>query len=71
MRQYDTANGIQIFKYNNFYVDTLKRYDPKDNTNLDAFENGKTGYPFIDSGIRQLKREGWIPHIVRSSLACP
>ena len=31
---------------------------------------GRTGYPFIDAGIKQLYTEGWIHHIVRNALAC-
>jgi len=36
---------------------------------LDAFLDGKTGYPFIDAGVLQLKKEGWTHHIVRNALA--
>jgi len=40
--------------------------------NDDLFEkwkNGKTGYPFIDAGLRQLREEGWIHHSVRNAIA--
>ena len=36
---------------------------------LSQFESGKTGFPFIDSGIRQLKKEGWVHHIIRNALS--
>ena len=36
---------------------------------LSAFEEGKTGFPLIDAGIRQMKQEGWIHHIVRNALS--
>eukprot|EP00090_Calanus_glacialis_P015078 TRINITY_DN23945_c0_g1_i1.p1 TRINITY_DN23945_c0_g1~~TRINITY_DN23945_c0_g1_i1.p1 ORF type:complete len:557 (-),score=96.24 TRINITY_DN23945_c0_g1_i1:131-1714(-) len=36
---------------------------------LNLFLAGKTGFPFIDAGIRQLKKEGWIHHIMRNTLA--
>ena len=42
-------------------------YENEDDLNL--FLEGKTGYPFIDAGIRQLKREGWVHHIIRNALS--
>ena len=42
-------------------------YDNKDH--LKAFLSGETGYPFIDAGIRQTKKEGWTHHIVRNALS--
>ena len=36
---------------------------------LEAYLAGNTGYPFIDAGIRQLKKEGWTHHIVRNALS--
>jgi cryptochrome len=36
----------------------------------DAFKNARTGYPYIDAIMTQLKREGWIHHLARHSLAC-
>jgi len=45
-------------------------YPSVGNANLEAFNAGLTGFPFIDAGVRQLKREGWIHHILRNSLAC-
>ena len=38
-------------------------YDNPDQ--LAAFEEGRTGFPLIDAGIRQMKEEGWIHHIIR------
>ena len=32
---------------------------------LAMFEEAKTGYPFIDAGVRQLRTEGWIHHVLR------
>lgn len=37
---------------------------------LAAWTNGKTGYPFIDAIMRQLRQEGWIHHLARHSVAC-
>jgi deoxyribodipyrimidine photolyase len=35
---------------------------------LEKFEEGNTGFPFIDAGVRQLKIEGWIHHILRNAV---
>lgn len=37
---------------------------------IEAWKNGKTGYPFIDAIMRQLKKEGWIHHLGRHAVAC-
>lgn len=35
-----------------------------------AWKYGKTGYPFIDAIMRQLRLEGWIHHLARHAVAC-
>jgi cryptochrome len=35
------------------------------NSNLVAWRNGKTGFPFIDAIMTQLREEGWIHHLAR------
>lgn len=37
---------------------------------LNAWTHGKTGYPFIDAIMRQLRQEGWIHHLARHAVAC-
>lgn len=32
--------------------------------------HGKTGFPWIDAIMRQLRDEGWIHHLARHSVAC-
>jgi len=32
---------------------------------LQRWKDGRTGYPFIDAGMRQLLAEGWIHHTVK------
>ena len=39
------------------------------NKHLEAFLAGETGFPFIDAGVKQLKKEGWTHHIVRNALS--
>ncbi|MFZ9594632.1 MAG: cryptochrome/photolyase family protein [Bdellovibrionia bacterium] len=51
----------------------LKRYENLQwENNLDFFEKwkeGKTGYPIVDAGMRQLKKEGWMHNRVRMIVA--
>lgn len=35
-----------------------------------AWEQGRTGYPFIDAIMNQLRAEGWIHHLARHAVAC-
>lgn len=37
---------------------------------LEAWKMAKTGYPFIDAIMTQLRREGWIHHLARHAVAC-
>lgn len=32
---------------------------------LSAWKEGRTGYPFIDAIMTQLRKEGWIHHLAR------
>lgn len=41
-----------------------------DNAKLTAWEEGRTGYPFIDAAMRQLRRTGWMHHLARHAVAC-
>ena len=37
---------------------------------LQAWKDGRTGYPYIDAIMTQLKETGWIHHLARHSAAC-
>lgn len=37
----------------------------KDTSGLDAWKDGKTGYPVVDAAMRQLKEEGWMHNRAR------
>jgi cryptochrome len=37
---------------------------------LEAWKNARTGYPYIDAIMTQLKKTGWIHHLARHSVAC-
>jgi len=41
----------------------------KDEKRLESYLAGKTGYPFIDAGIEQIKIEGWCHHVVRNAVS--
>ncbi|XP_045488392.1 cryptochrome-1 [Pieris rapae] len=42
----------------------------KNDAYLQAWAEGKTGYPFVDAIMRQLRQEGWIHHLARHMVAC-
>ena len=37
---------------------------------VEAWRNGRTGYPWIDAAMTQLRVEGWIHHLARHAVAC-
>ncbi|KAG8176361.1 hypothetical protein JTE90_020759 [Oedothorax gibbosus] len=37
---------------------------------LEAWTHARTGYPFIDAIMTQLRNEGWIHHLARHAVAC-
>ena len=37
---------------------------------LQAWREGRTGYPWIDAAMTQLREEGWIHHLARHAVAC-
>ena len=41
-----------------------------DEERLAAWEEARTGFPWIDACMMQLKREGWIHHLARHAVAC-
>ena len=41
----------------------------QDSTALSAWQNGQTGYPIVDAGIRQLWKTGWMHNRVRMVVA--
>ncbi|XP_070532664.1 cryptochrome-1-like [Ptychodera flava] len=39
-------------------------------THLKKWQEGETGYPWIDACMKQLKIEGWIHHVSRHAVSC-
>jgi cryptochrome len=37
---------------------------------ISAWSESRTGYPFIDAIMTQLRCEGWIHHLARHAVAC-
>jgi cryptochrome len=44
--------------------------DPEKEIQFQRWAHGKTGFPWIDAIMRQLRTEGWIHHLARHSVAC-
>ena len=38
--------------------------------NILCLFQGTTGFPWIDAVMRQLRIEGWIPHVARQAVGC-
>jgi deoxyribodipyrimidine photo-lyase len=54
----------------NYYKPEFKKmkYD-KPGKKFEAWKSGKTGYPFVDAGMRQLNEEGWMHNRLRMVVA--
>ena len=44
--------------------------DPSAEEYFQRWKHGRTGFPWIDALMRQLKQEGWIHHLGRHAVAC-
>eukprot|EP01036_Dinobryon_divergens_P025809 gene25809-34396_t len=42
----------------------------RDQEKIAAWKEARTGYPFIDAIMTQLRQEGWIHHLARHAVAC-
>ena len=64
--------GSSIENFDKMVGNPVCRQIPWENNQeyLDAWKEGRTGYPFIDAIMTQLKREGWIHHLARHAVAC-
>ena len=68
----ELAQYLEIYALlRNVSISKLKNPIPwhENDKHLEAFRSGKTGFPFIDAGVRQLKKEGWTHHFVRYALS--
>lgn len=60
-----TLNDYYLPKFSMMRYDTGKEAERK----LEAWKAGKTGFPMVDAGMRQLAREGWMHNRVRMIVA--
>ncbi|XP_061820395.1 cryptochrome circadian regulator 5 [Nerophis lumbriciformis] len=67
---YTASVGIPNFnKMEGNPVCTQVDWDANDDY-LAAWREARTGFPFIDAIMTQLRREGWIHHLARHAVAC-
>lgn len=60
-----TATQYLDERFTRMQYDTGGRAD----ANFEAWKSGRTGYPFVDAGMRQLLAEGWMHNRVRMVVA--
>jgi len=58
----DVSNGLVTGEYE--VDDEVKEKE------FQRWREGRTGFPWIDAIMRQLKQEGWIHHLARHAVAC-
>ncbi|WP_343191953.1 deoxyribodipyrimidine photo-lyase [Buchnera aphidicola] len=68
--KYLLINNPQLSKYESLLNFEKKIKWNSNENHLLAWKNGKTGYPIIDAGMRQLKEYGWIHNRIRMICAC-
>lgn len=71
-REFFYANAATIPNYSQMKGNPIcKQIDWIENEEyLNAWKFGRTGYPFIDAIMTQLRTEGWIHHLGRHAVAC-
>ena len=71
-REMFTTLGAATPNYDRMAGNPLCRQIPWDSDAelLEAWNAGRTGYPWIDAAMRQLNQEGWMHHLARHSVAC-
>jgi deoxyribodipyrimidine photo-lyase len=70
----DFYHQVLLHHPGNAYHEFQERYRgairwEDDDEGLQAWKDGRTGYPLVDAGMRQLKREGWMPNRIRLVVA--
>ena len=67
-----TTPGFSCIKENKNCIQVPWRdeTDPQGKMYFEAWKNAKTGYPFIDACMMQLKKEGFMHHLARHAVAC-
>jgi cryptochrome len=71
-REFYVSQGFSVPNYDKMVGNPVCRQiawrvDPE---GLRRWEEGATGYPFIDACMRQLRSQGWLHHLGRHAVAC-
>lgn len=71
-REFFYTCGSSIKNFDKMEGNPICRQIPWENNPeyLAAWKEARTGYPFIDAIMTQLKNEGWIHHLARHAVAC-
>jgi cryptochrome len=71
-REYNYLMGYSCPNFDKMLENPIARQIPWDDDPelLDAWKNSRTGYPYIDAVMTQLRETGWIHHLARHSVAC-
>ena len=71
-REYNNLMGYTTPNFDKMVKNPVARQIPWDDDPmlLQAWREGRTGYPFIDAIMTQLKETGWVHHLARHSVAC-
>jgi cryptochrome len=71
-REFFTFVGYNTPNFDRIEGNPICRQIPWDDNEefLSAWRNGRTGFPFIDAIMTQLRLEGWIHHLARHAVAC-
>ena len=57
-------------KVNNSAITKYVDWDKPNPELIQAWEEGRTGYPYIDALMRQMKSTGWMHHLGRHAVSC-
>lgn len=66
MHVLDDNPDVVVENFKDYQYDIAWRDDPD---GVRAWKNGKTGYPIVDAGMRQLREEAWVHNRVRMIVA--
>lgn len=71
-REFYYYNGRTVKNYDRMEGNPICKQIPwtRDAELLDAWREAKTGYPWIDAAMTQLRTQGWIHHLARHAVAC-
>lgn len=71
-REFYYFNGRTVPNYDRMVGNPICKQIPwtRDEATLAAWKEARTGYPWIDAAMTQLRTQGWIHHLARHAVAC-